>query len=963
MASLIDLEKITQDIRLSSSFEHASPLATSSCISRLKLLLDSDSLGRNYLRIKETFASDDVPPEEIVMDSSQPFSSPANRLAAVLQAVIMRKSGVFSWKGNSARLYLDENPDLADILFTAGIPVYYMEKGVTPVQLEQTGEDADLCMELKKDGKGFFQLSVVLRTGEMGILDSVKAMSPVYAVAGSKLFRCELGPLYNRLSSFNGKIREEKAGQCLSLFLTAFPGAQILMEGWTMAEQPPKLAEEGVRFESLDDDGNLGLSFFTSLEIPGFDENFVPTVRPLFIVTLNEEQRKFEKARVVYPLSSAEGESSVEAMLKKTSRLHKEELEDDNFFSSDDGVIYISPKLASFFLTENLTALASSYRLFGTDALKKYKLKRVSPKTSLSVKSGIDFFDTTCTVNVDGQEFDLSEAFKLYEANHYIPLNDGSHAIIDPHYFDSLRRILSKRTKEGTYKLSFFDLPIVNDMIDEKTSDVGLKKSREVYEGFNKIAKRELPDSLVKGQLRPYQEYGVKWLDYLRENNLGGCLADDMGLGKTLQAITLLSSRYMGGTGSDKLAPSLIVVPKSLISNWQEEIRRFAPELDTGVYYGQQRSLEEALAHSVVLTTYAIVRNDIEELQKREFEFVILDEAQSIKNTSSNISKAAMLLTGKHRFALSGTPMENNLGELYSLFRFLNPAMFGGATEFNRNYLTPIQKDGDSESARELSKKISPFILRRLKGDVAKELPEKSEEILYVDMSPEQAALYEQRRFFYQQAIDNEISDKGFSKATFSILQGLLELRQIATVPESKTDGELVSAKWETLLTHLGDVVGSGHKCLVFSNFLGAVDEISSRLEEEGIGHLVMTGATNNRAALVKQFQTDPDCKVFVMTLKTGGVGLNLTAADYVYIVDPWWNRSAEMQAIDRTHRIGQVKNVFCYRIIARGTIEEKILELQQHKKDLFDSVISADSQMVKKLTAEDVDFLLEGGE
>ena len=419
----------------------------------------------------------------------------------------------------------------------------------------------------------------------------------------------------------------------------------------------------------------------------------------------------------------------------------------------------------------------------------------------------------------------------------------------------------------------------------------------------------------------------------------------------------------MNPQGAEKPAPSLIVVPKSLVSNWQEEIRRFAPELDTGVYYGQQRSLEEALTHSVILTTYAIVRNDIEELQKLEFEFVILDEAQSIKNTSSNISKAAMLLTGRHRFALSGTPMENNLGELYSLFRFLNPTMFGGATEFNRNYLNPIQKEGDAESARELSKKISPFILRRLKGDVAKELPEKSEEILYVDMSPEQAALYEQRRFFYQQAIDGEIKDKGFSKATFSILQGLLELRQIATVPESKTDGEIASAKWETLLTHLGDVVGSGHKCLVFSNFLGAVDEISSRLDEEGIGHLVMTGATNNRAALVKQFQTDPDCKVFVMTLKTGGVGLNLTAADYVYILDPWWNRSAEMQAIDRTHRIGQVKNVFCYRIIARGTIEEKILELQQHKKDLFDSVISADSQMVKKLTAEDVDFLLEGGE
>ena len=265
------------------------------------------------------------------------------------------------------------------------------------------------------------------------------------------------------------------------------------------------------------------------------------------------------------------------------------------------------------------------------------------------------------------------------------------------------------------------------------------------------------------------------------------------------------------------------------------------------------------------------------------------------------------------------------------------------------------------DCAKELSLKIRPFVLRRLKRDVAKELPERTEQFMYIDMTPEQASIYERQRKFYQQLIKDEIGEKGFEKSAFSILQGLLELRQLATVPEAKTEGQVQSAKWDALMVHITEIVESGHRCLVFSNFLASLECVQTCLEGADIPYLVMTGSTSNRAELVKRFQNDSSCKVFLMTLKVGGVGLNLTAADYVYILDPWWNKSAEQQAIDRTHRIGQTKNVFCYRLIARNTIEEKILELQKKKADLFSSVISTDGELTKKLTADDIDFLLKG--
>ena len=402
--------------------------------------------------------------------------------------------------------------------------------------------------------------------------------------------------------------------------------------------------------------------------------------------------------------------------------------------------------------------------------------------------------------------------------------------------------------------------------------------------------------------------------------------------------------------------------PRSLIWNWAKELERFAPELPVYIHYGPDRSKEnpDFGQKRIILTTYSITRIDIEELRPIEFSYLILDESQHVKNLNSKRTMAILGLKARHRLALSGTPVENNLTELYSLFRFLNPSFFGSKSRFVREYGKPIQEEKNEQVLKELKKKIYPFMLRRLKQDVLKDLPAKNEQTLLVDLDAEHLEIYHRRRIYLKEKIREAIEKNGMYKASFLVLQAMSELRRLAGIPED--DGEYPgrSAKREQLIDMISAIRESGHKCLVFTNFLAAVEIISSDLEQAGVANLVMTGATGNRQELIHRFQTDPEIGAFVMTLKTGGVGLNLTAADYVFIYDPWWNRAVESQAVDRTHRIGQLNPVFSYRIIARDTIEEKMLMLQQQKAELASAILSSDTEVMKALSEEDLRFLLE---
>ena len=893
-----------------------------------------------------------------------------NREVVELYLKLTQKNAMsFSWLDEElGKLYLDENPYFTDLLFKSDFE--FILGGKTPLSVAKNDEKLNVTLKIEKDdiaenkdetetnsentdSKNFFELSVLVD----GEKKNFKPLTQDFVIIDKTIFHCQnLGSQYRQILKFNGTLTEENFSSVLTLFVSNFPQIEFFSDTLSLNYAEQKKAEPTIQFHSVDEEGTLNLRFFWSLE--NFSPDFVSQFYPEKAAVYSKELKSISIFPIVY--DSFHFLANFQNMLSQVAK--KYQLENTSVFSENS--VFIGKELAAAFLTEKLSYLSQNFRLFGTDALKKFKLKVVSPKVNFNLKSGINFFESLCDVEIGEQKFSFEDAISLYEENNFIPLNDGSKAIIDKGFFQNLKKILGKKDKAGNYKISFFDLPFIQQILDAKVSGEGFETSRKIFEGFNSINENQLVSCELNGKLRNYQSYGVKWMSYLAKNNLGGCLADDMGLGKTVQVIALLNQMRQENPEEFDSKPSIIIVPKSLISNWESEFKHFAPEFDLFVYYGADRNIEEISKHQIIITTYAVTRIDIEKLQEIEFNFAILDEIQAIKNTVSQVTKAVMLLNASHRFGLSGTPMENHLGELYSIFRFINPPMFGSVNDFNEKYLNPIQKDGDQQAAKQLSSKLNPFILRRLKKEVAKELPDKTEQILHVELSDEQRKLYESRREYFEKVITKELESQkgkeGLGNAGFVVLQGLTELRQLASCPESKTDGDVQSSKWDVLISGLTELAENGHKCLVFTNFISCIESISQQLEENGIEHLVMTGATNNRSEIVKKFKTDSRYKVFLMTLKTGGVGLNLTEADYVYIIDPWWNTSAEQQAIDRTHRIGQTKNVFCYRMIAKNTIEEKILELQNRKKDLFAQVISSDTQLMKKLTVEDIDYLLK---
>jgi SNF2 family DNA or RNA helicase len=462
--------------------------------------------------------------------------------------------------------------------------------------------------------------------------------------------------------------------------------------------------------------------------------------------------------------------------------------------------------------------------------------------------------------------------------------------------------------------------------------------------------------------MRGYQRDGLGWLDFLRDFRFGGCLADDMGLGKTIQVLAMLESRRTRELEpGQSRRPSLVVVPKSLIFNWREEAARFTPQLRVLDYTGPGRWVDakHLNAYDLIVTTYGTLRRDITKLKDHHFDYAILDESQAIKNAQSQNAKACRLIRADHRLAMTGTPVENHLGELWSLFEFLNPGMLGRSANF-----AALAKQGtreDPASLAVLANGLRPFLLRRTKEQVLTELPDKTEQTLYCEMEPAQRKLYDELREFYRAILTDRIEELGLEKAKIHVLEALLRLRQAACHPGliDPKKAKDASTKTDLLLEQLEEVIGEGHKALVFSQFTSLLAIVRKKLDSASIRYEYLDGKTQNRKAVVQRFQADADCPVFLISLKAGGHGLNLTAADYVFILDPWWNPAVEMQAIDRTHRIGQTRHVFAYRIIARDTVEEKVIALQNSKRDLADAIITANDSLIRKLTAEDLQLIL----
>jgi non-specific serine/threonine protein kinase len=615
------------------------------------------------------------------------------------------------------------------------------------------------------------------------------------------------------------------------------------------------------------------------------------------------------------------------------------------------------------FLLHQVPRLAEAgYTIFGEEALTSARVNRNRPTISFNVSSGIDWFDVRAVVNYGDLVVslkDLRQAIRKREK--YIKLADGTIGALPPEWVARYRHMLGLGEDRGdSLRFSKSQITLLDQLLadaDRARVDPEFERRRNKLRSFERIEAQELPRGFV-GELRPYQKFGYDWLHFLKEYGFGGCLADDMGTGKTVCTLAFLQS--LSEREPDAPA-SLLVMPRSLLFNWQREAESFTPDLQLYVHADQGRSgdYEAFGAYDLVLTTYGTMLRDVELLRKYQFNYIILDESQAIKNPLAETSKAARLLRGVHRLVLTGTPVENTTLELWSQFAFLNPGLLGNLDYFREEFANPIERGQDGDTAQFLRKMVFPFILRRTKDQVAPELPSRTERVIVSDMEPAQRKLYNKRRDYYRALLLGLLDDGGMEDARMKILEGLLRLRQICNHPrlvDSEFKGP--SGKFELLLDTLDTLRAEGHRALIFSQFVQMLSLVREALDARGVPYAYLDGQTRDRQRVVDSFQNDDSLPFFLISLKAGGVGLNLTAADYVIHIDPWWNPAVEMQATDRTHRIGQVRPVFVYKLVVKDSVEEKILQLQEHKREIVEQVIGAEGGVFKSLTREDVEVL-----
>ncbi|MBJ6117678.1 DEAD/DEAH box helicase family protein [Pontibacter sp. BT310] len=587
---------------------------------------------------------------------------------------------------------------------------------------------------------------------------------------------------------------------------------------------------------------------------------------------------------------------------------------------------------------------------------KNYFIGDVSVEVGITEKN--DWFDIYGIIRFG--EFEIPfiklKSHILTKNNEFV-LPNGQIAIIPDEWFTQYIELFAFSEGDEQLTLRKHHMALVNDLYNGNLATVTMSRKLEKLREFETIEDHPMPVGF-KGELRPYQKAGYNWLQFVQNYKFGGCLADDMGLGKTVQTLAMLQHRKEQGAES----ATMLVMPTSLIYNWLHEAQKFTPDLRVLSYTGTYRNKDVAhfQEYDVVLTSYGIVRLDAELLKQYYFDYIILDESQAIKNPDSTTSKAVRSLKSKHRLILTGTPVENSTMDLWSQMSFINPGLLGNQHFFRNEFLKPIEKEKDEQKTRKLHALIKPFILRRHKSQVAKELPEKIEHTTYCKMTEEQGHAYEETKSFYRNKILTNLEENGPGNTQFMLLQGLMKLRQIANHPlmaDPNYEGE--SGKIKEVLRMTRNVVGKGHKVLIFSQFVKHLEIVRAALDERGITYAYLDGNTKNRHQQVELFQTDETIQVFLISLKAGGVGLNLTAADYVFILDPWWNPAVEAQAVDRAHRIGQQNTVFTYKFITKDSVEEKILALQNRKLQLVNDLITTDENVIKNLTKEDIDNLL----
>jgi superfamily II DNA or RNA helicase len=608
-------------------------------------------------------------------------------------------------------------------------------------------------------------------------------------------------------------------------------------------------------------------------------------------------------------------------------------------------------------------------------------IERVEPQFQVT-SSGIQWFDLNVSfASQTGEKFSSAEIQRLVlSGQSHTRLRNGKFAVIDTGAVEELQEVLldcSPEQTSGVYRMSQTQAGFLDSTLRQQgwkaqaPSDWRAKATQQ--SGDAKLECPPLGD--LENVLRPYQKHGVAWLHFLRQNNFGGILADEMGLGKTLQALAFLQSLKTG-----ERVPSLVICPTSLVFNWVNEAAKFTPNLKVLALHGPARHAEfSKIAESdLVVTSYALIRRDAEKYQQFEFDTVVLDEAQHIKNRQTQNAQAVKAIRSQHRLVLTGTPLENSVLDLWSIFDFLMPGYLGSAQDFRERYEIPISREKHSESQARLARRLRPFLLRRLKRDVAKDLPEKIEQVSFCELSDDQRTVYQQILELSRKEVMEAVGAQGLAKSRMVVLTALLRLRQVCCdlrllklegrgdVSSPAAGDENVPAPVSTSISHasgklemfgelLEEIIDGGHRVLVFSQFTSMLALLKERLTQESIAYCYLDGSTTNRGAVVQRFQNDATIPAFLISLKAGGVGLNLTGADTVIHFDPWWNPAVEDQATDRAHRIGQTKIVTSYKLITRETVEEKILHLQTRKREIISATLAGEEQLAEALTWEEI--------
>ncbi|MCR4667215.1 MAG: DEAD/DEAH box helicase [Desulfovibrio sp.] len=705
----------------------------------------------------------------------------------------------------------------------------------------------------------------------------------------------------------------------------------------------------------LDEEGSL-----LTLEI----ENIYETIHGEFL--LNGPNPDFQTGSYSY-----EGKTYLVRRSQEEESALLQELSSMNFQARSNKLWFLEPEEAISFLLDFYPGLLERYRVYGEKALSRYKVRATQGvvQATLTSNEKDKWFSLDISVDYDGESLPLEKIWKAWmRGKRYVQLKDGSYTSLPETWLKTLADKLSALgmdpAKPPVEKFKQYEAPLLDSLLDDipnAQTDFFWDQLREKIRSFKEIRQIDPPKGL-HASLRTYQQQGLSYLNFLSEYNFGGILADEMGLGKTIQTLSFV--QYM--TEQNRKGPNLIIVPTSVLPNWEREAKKFVPDLKLLTLYGSRRDnmFKQIESVDLAITTYALLRRDLEELQQYEFNSVILDEAQNIKNPNTITSRAVRRINSRLRICLSGTPIENNLFELWSLFEFLMPGFLGTQHAFQRNVVKPI-KDGDTSTLDYLRTRVRPFILRRTKAEVAKDLPPKLESVVCCALEDEQAELYASLARRLRDQVFADVEKNGISRCQMSILDALLKLRQICCHPKLlKIDvpgftNNMPSGKFDAFKNMISEIVEGGHKVLVFSQFVQMLHIIRQWLEFSQLSYCYLDGKSKDRFEQVERFNATPEIPIFLISLKAGGTGLNLTSADYVIHYDPWWNPAMENQATDRTHRIGQTRQVFSYKLICENTVEEKILKLQEAKRGVAEAIIPG-QETWKSLTREDLEMLFD---